>query len=94
MAAADLKSGRSEKLVLLITPVVTLGALVVPDPDTFLADSNIPDNEIITGQIEVSTSLASATITIMMYGYTLCITWRPGLESAFKLFSNAVLSIG
>jgi len=56
-----------KRLILLITLVVTLVALVVSDADTFLADSNIPDNEITTSQIEASNSSASATITITMY---------------------------
>ena len=56
-----------KRLILLIALVVTLAALVLSDADTFLADSNIPDNEITTGQIEVSNSSASATITITMY---------------------------
>ena len=56
-----------KRLILLITLVMTLVALVVSDADTFLADSNIPDNEITTSQIEASNSSASATITITMY---------------------------
>jgi len=56
-----------KRLILLITLVVTLVALVVSDVDTFLADSNIPDNEITTSQIEASNSSKSATITITMY---------------------------
>jgi len=56
-----------KRLILLIALVVTLAALVVSDADTFLADSNIPDNEITTGQIEASNSSTSATITITMY---------------------------
>jgi len=56
-----------KRLILLIALVVTLAALVLSDADTFLADSNIHDNEITTGQIEVSNSSASATITITMY---------------------------
>jgi len=35
--------------------------------DASLADSSIPDNELITSQIEASNSSASATITITMY---------------------------
>lgn len=56
-----------KRLILLITLVMTLVALVVSDADTFLTDSNIPDNEITTSQIEASNSSASATITITMY---------------------------
>lgn len=51
----------------MIALAVTLVVLVLSDADNFLADSNIPDNEITTGQIEVSNSSASATITITMY---------------------------
>ena len=56
-----------KRLILLITLVVTLVALVVSDVDTFLADSNIPNNEIIASQIEPSNSSKSTTITITMY---------------------------
>lgn len=56
-----------KRLILLITLVVTLVALVVSAVDTFLADSNIPDNEITTSQIEAINSSKSATITITMY---------------------------
>ena len=56
-----------KRLILLIALVVTLAALILFDADTFLTDSNILDNEITTGQIEVSNSSASATITITMY---------------------------
>ena len=54
-------------LILLIAVVVTLAALVTSDADTFLADSNIPNNEINTGRIEASNSSTSAWITITMY---------------------------
>ena len=56
-----------KRLILLIALVVALAVLVLSDADTFLADSNIPDDEITTGQIEMSNSSASATITITMY---------------------------
>jgi hypothetical protein len=56
-----------KRLILLITLVVTLVALVISDVDTFLADSNIPDNEMTISQIEASNSSTSATITITMY---------------------------
>ena len=56
-----------KRLILLIALVMTLAALVVSDADTFLADSNIHDNEITTSQMEASNSSTSATITITMY---------------------------
>ncbi len=56
-----------KRLILLIALVVTLLVLVVSDADTFLADSNTPDNEITTSQIEASNFSTSATITITMY---------------------------
>jgi len=54
-----------KRLILLIALVVMLPVLVVLDAS--LADSSIPDNELITSQIEASNSSASATITITMY---------------------------
>jgi len=56
-----------KRLIILIVLVVTLLALVVSDADTFLADSNTPDSEITTSQIEASNFSTSATITITMY---------------------------
>jgi len=40
---------------------------VVSDTGASLADTNIPDNEIITSRIEATNSSASATIMITMY---------------------------
>ena len=54
-----------KRLILLIALVVMLPMLVVLDASP--ADTSIPDNELITSQIEASNSSASATITITMY---------------------------
>jgi len=54
-----------KRLIILIALVVMLPVLVVLDAS--LANSSIPDNELITSQIEASNSSASATITITMY---------------------------
>jgi len=56
-----------KRLILLIALVTTLAALVVSDADTFLADSNIHNNEITTSQMEAGNSSISVTITITMY---------------------------
>ena len=54
-----------KRLILLIALVVMLPMLVVLDASP--ADTSIPDNELITSQIEASNSSASVTITITMY---------------------------
>ena len=59
-----------KRLILLIAIVVILAGLpvlVVSDTGASSTDSNIPDNEITTSQIQASNSSASATITITMY---------------------------
>lgn len=60
------KQTEGKRLIFLIARVVTPATLALSDADTFLTDSNITDNEITTGQVEVSNSLANATITITM----------------------------
>ena len=54
-----------KRLVLLVALIVMLPVLVVLDAS--LADSSLPDNELITNQIEASNSSASASITITMF---------------------------
>ena len=59
-----------KRLILLIALVVMLAGLsvsMVSDTSTSLIDSNIPDNELTTSQVEASNSSASATIVITMY---------------------------
>jgi len=48
--------------------MILVGLPVVVVSDTSPADSNIPDNEMTTSQIESSNSSASARITITMTG--------------------------
>lgn len=56
-----------KRLILLIVLVVALAELIPSNADTFLADSNISENEITTGQVEVNNSLVGATMTITIY---------------------------
>ncbi len=58
-----------KRLIPLIAIVAILGGLpvlVVSDTGALLTDSNVPDNEMTTGQTKASNSSASATITITM----------------------------
>lgn len=61
------KVAEVKRLIPSIVLAVTLAELVPSDADTFLADSNISENEINTGQVEMNNSLVGATITIAMY---------------------------
>ena len=55
-------------LIILVVILAGLPVLVVSDTGASVTDSNVPDNEITTSQIEASNSSASATITITMTG--------------------------
>ena len=55
-------------LVMLVVILARLPRPVVSDTGASLADSNIPDSEMTTIQVEASNSSASATITITMTG--------------------------
>ena len=51
-------------LVLLVMTLARLPESVVSDTSTLLADSNMPDNEVITSQAEAKNSSAIAMIMI------------------------------
>jgi len=53
-------------LIAIVVKLAELPVLVVSDTGTSLTDSNVPDNEMTTGQTKASNSSASATITITM----------------------------
>ena len=53
-------------LIAIIVIPVGLPVLAMPDTGASLTDSNVPDNEMTTGQTKASNSSASATITITM----------------------------
>ena len=55
-------------LIAIIVIPVGLPVLAMPDTGASLTDSNVPDNEMTTGQTKASNSSASATITITMTG--------------------------
>jgi len=53
-------------LIAIVVIPAGLPVLAVSDTGASLTDSNVPDNEMTTGQTKASNSSASATITITM----------------------------